>query len=118
MAVAAPQSRPDVRSRRSTGSRSAKHPAARRRVANGVVWIVALALLLAGVVALNVAVLRTNLRIDDLSQKRARLRAENATLESKLATAAATARIEQNAARELGLRPADPARTSYLDMAP
>jgi cell division protein FtsL len=119
MAVAAPQPRPSRRAQPVARKKStAKRPVAQRRVANGVVWIVAVAIVLAGVVALNVAVLRANLRIDELSQKRTELRARNAMLESRLATAAATARIEQSAARDLGLRPADPARTFYVPMAP
>ena len=39
--------------------------APRRRVAGGVVWIGVVAVLLAGVVALNVAVLRLNIRLDE-----------------------------------------------------
>jgi cell division protein FtsL len=90
--------------------------AAQRRLAGGVVWIVVVAVLLAGVVALNVAVLRLNLRFDELGQQRDKLRAENAALSSKLASAAATARIEQLAAQRLGVAPADPAKTVYLDL--
>jgi len=118
MAVAASRTRSAVRSEPSVRAREGRRPATRPHVASGVVWIVVVAVLLAGVVAVNVAVLRTNLRIDDLSQQRARLRAENAALESRLATAAGAARIEQAAAKELGLRPAGPERTSYVDMDP
>lgn len=120
MAAAAPA----PRTRRTPAPQTTPRPvklkpqqrAAQRRLAGGVVWIVIVAVLLAGVVALNVAVLRLNLRFDALGQQRAKLRAENAALSSKLASAAATARIEQLAAQRLGVAPADPAKTVYLDL--
>lgn len=118
MAVAAPQPRSSRQARTAPASRSRAKPAGSRRLASGVVWIAVLAVCFAGLVALNVAVLRANLRIDELGQERAKLRAENASLESRLATAAATARIEQSAAREHGLRPADPSRTFYVPLVP
>jgi cell division protein FtsL len=90
---------------------------AQRRVAGGVVTIVAVAALLAGVVALNVAVLRLNLRLDDLSQQRVKLRAENAALSSKLASSAATPRIQQVAAHQLGVSPATPEQTNFVNLA-
>jgi hypothetical protein len=86
----------------------------RRRVAGGVVWIALVAALLAGVVALNVAVLESNLRLDELGHKRARLRAENAALASKLASAAAAARIQRLAQQRLGVVPAEPDDTFYV----
>ena len=62
------------RPRRAT--RPARRPAggtARRRVAGGVVWIVLVAALLAGIVAVNVAALRLNLESSDsTAQRRAR----------------------------------------------
>jgi hypothetical protein len=71
-------------------------------------------LLLAGVVALNVAVLRLNLRFDDLTQQRAELRAENAELSSKLAVRVSSPRTNSLARRLLGVAPADPSTTTYL----
>ena len=87
---------------------------AQRRLAGGIVWIVAVAALLAGVVALNVAVLRVNLAFDELGQKRAKLRAENAALVSQLASAASTGRVQMLAAEQLGAAPASPDQTTYL----
>jgi cell division protein FtsL len=72
--------------------------------------------LLAGVVALNVTVLRLNLRFDALAQERAELRAENAELASELATRAASPRTSSVARRRLGLEPADPSTLTYLDL--
>jgi cell division protein FtsL len=80
------------------------------------VWIVVVAALLAGVVALNVAVLRVNLAFDELGQKRAKLRAENAALSSQLASAASTGRTQKLAAEQLGARPASPDQTTYVPL--
>jgi cell division protein FtsL len=83
-------------------------------VANGVVWIVVVAVLLAGVVAMNVAVLQLNLRLDDLGRERAKLRAGNAQLSSRLSSAAASAQIESLAKSRLGVVPASSGETTYL----
>ena len=104
-----PQSAPPPRPRRAPARRRAARP----RVANGVVWIVVVAVLLAGVVAMNVAVLQLNLRLDDLGRTRAKLRADNAQLSSRLSSAAAAAQIE-SLARSRGLVPASSAETTYL----
>src|SRR2546421_9370723 len=55
-----------------------------RRVAGGVFWIGVVAALLAGVVAMNVAVLRLNMKLDHLGRERADLRAQNAALSVQL----------------------------------
>jgi hypothetical protein len=94
----------------------ARKAASARRVAGGAVWIVLMGLLLAGVVALNVAVLRLNLRSDELAQQRAELRAENAELASKLAARSSSPRTSSLARRALGLVPADNSTTTYLDL--
>jgi cell division protein FtsL len=73
------------------------------------------AVLLAGVVALNVAVLRLNVRFEELGKERAKLRAENAELASQIATRAASARIH-TLARGRGLVPAGPDQWTYLDL--
>jgi len=62
----------------------------RRRVAGGVVWIGLVAALLAGVVALNVAVLRLNVRLDQTQSERNQLRADNAQLNTEIAAKAPT----------------------------
>jgi hypothetical protein len=85
-----------------------------RRVAGGAAWIVVMGVLLAGVVALNVAVLQLNLRYDELAQERAQLRAENAELASRLASRSSSPRTSSLARRALGVEPADHATTTYL----
>ena len=87
-----------------------------RLLSGGVVWIGLFAVLLSGVVAVNVAVLRLNLQRDRVSQERTQLQADIARLRSELSTAAASARIEAKAERELGLVPADPANTVYVQL--
>lgn len=74
-----------------------------RLLGGGVVWIVLFAALLAGVVAVNVAVLRLNLQFDQVGRERSELRADISRLRSELSSASATARIERLAQKELGL---------------
>jgi hypothetical protein len=104
-----PAARPSPRTRR-------RRAASGRRVAGGAVWIVLVGVLLAGVVALNVAVLRLNLSFDELTQDRAQLRAENAELSSKLAARMSSPRTSSLARRALGLTTADPSTTTYLQL--
>jgi cell division protein FtsL len=85
------------------------------RLTGGIFWISAFAVLLAGVVALNVAVLRVNMTVNDLNKQQAELQAQNQALASQLSSAGSSIRIEQ-AARKLGLVPAPAADTSYLDL--
>jgi hypothetical protein len=93
---------------------------ARRRpdpLRNGVVWIVVVGTLLAGVVALNVAVLQLNVRLDQLGRERAQLRDENAALESQFSTAKASPLIQERARVRLGLVPATASEMTYLELA-
>jgi len=92
----------------------ADHP----RVARGIVWIALIGALLAGVVFMNVVVLRLNIRLDHLGRDRARLRADNAQLASELSSALAAARIQAQARKDLGVVPADPSETVYVDLTP
>jgi cell division protein FtsL len=97
--------------------RPARRDTPRPRVV-GVVWIGALAVLLAGVVAMNVAVLRLNLTLDRLGRERSSLRAENAELNSRISSNAAAPRIQSIAAKRLGLVEATADQTTYLRLAP
>ena len=104
-------------SRQHTRARPAKRTrAAPSRVTGSVLWIGVLAALLAGVVAMNVAVLRLNMRLDHLGRERATLRAENAALYSQLSSAAATGRIQTLAMKRLGYVQASSAQTSYVNI--
>ena len=99
--------------------RSRGRAAARSRrlvLAGGVLWIVLFAVLLAGVVAINVAVLRLNLQLDESGRERTELRADVSLLRSELSSAAATSRIERLARGELGMVDADPDATIYVEL--
>jgi cell division protein FtsL len=85
---------------------------ARPRLAGGVAWIVLVAALLAGIVALNVAALRLNLEVQRLNEEKKQLATENAGSASELSTLAASARIEAMARRKLGL--VAPVETTYV----
>jgi cell division protein FtsL len=76
-------------------------------------WIGAL---LAGVVAVNVAVLRLNVELDRTGRERSQLKADVAGLRAELSSSSATSRIEQVATEELGLVPADPETTTYVPL--
>jgi cell division protein FtsL len=91
---------------------------ARRRAQarGGVLWIVVSGVLLAGVVFVNVAVLRLNLELDRANQQRTKLRAENAALQSELSSQLASPRIAALASRQDGLVPADPSQIGYVDL--
>jgi cell division protein FtsL len=89
-----------------------------RSTLEGVVWIAVVAVLLAGVVAVNVAVLRLNVRLDKASRTRLELQADVARLQSDLSSAGASAQISRNAQSKLGLIPADPNTTRYLKLDP
>jgi len=86
-----------------------------RRLTGGIVWISMFAVLLAGIVAINVAVLRSNMALSDLNKQQLELQAQNQTLQSQVSSAGSSLRIEQ-VARRLGLVPAPAADTSYLDL--
>ena len=69
-APAEPSRKPAVPARPQPRSRPAARRQARPRVAGGVLWIVIVATLLAGIVALNVAVLRLNMQVEQLDNHR------------------------------------------------
>ena len=83
-----------------------------------IVWIAVSGVLLAGVVFVNLAVLRMNLAVDRATQQRANLRAANATLSSQLSAALASPRIQAQARTQDGLVQADPSSIGYVNLAP
>jgi cell division protein FtsL len=108
-----PRGRPRSEPKRRPSAR-----ARRRGLAGGVVWIAVTAVLLTGVVALNVAVLRLNVQLDKLNSERTRLRAEKQALASELGMAAAAPRIENLARKQLGLVQTNPSETTYVRLGP
>ena len=93
--VTAPRRRPPAR--RPAAPVRSRRKATQRRVRGHIVWMTLFAILLFGVVALNVAVLRAHVAVSRLGDERARIEA---------------------AARRLGLIQASAGNTSYLDLMP
>jgi cell division protein FtsB len=81
-----------------------------------VLWIVVVAALLAGIVALNVAVLRLNVEVEQLDGQHSKLVAKRDALQAQLSTATAGGRIENAAVGRLGL--VAPDSTTYLELKP
>ena len=122
-AVAEPAPAPRPRRRTRAAPAPVRTPRLRRaqrrgrlQVTGGIAWMAAFALLLAGVVAINVAVLRANMAVHRLDDERTQLQAQNQELSSKLSAALSAPRIE-SAAHRLGLVQAAAQDTSYLDLA-
>jgi cell division protein FtsL len=117
-AVPVPVAAPAAPRRRPAAARPAVRPAARqgRRLSFGVFWIGVAGVLLAGVVAVHVMVLRQNVELDHASRDRVKLQAENANLSSLLSASISASRIEGLAQRSLGLQSATPEATTYIDL--
>jgi uncharacterized protein HemX len=113
-AIAEPVVRPRPRTQPRTASKARKR--AQTRARGGILWIAVSGILLAGVVFVNVAVLRLNLSLDSTNSERTRLRAENAALQSNLSRELASSQIETRAAREFGLTYADPTQYGYVNV--
>ena len=90
--------------------------AQRARARGGILWIAVSGILLAGVVFVNVAVLRLNLALDSANAERAKLHAENAALSSQLSSELASWRIQHRASTELGLVYADPGNYGHVNL--
>jgi cell division protein FtsL len=115
-AVAAP-SRPRTRPKPVSKPKANVRTRARRKRSRApIAWIVVSAVLLAGVVFVNLAVLRLNLQLDHATRQRTNLRATNAALQSQLSAALASPRIQAQARSQLGLVPA--ASTGYINLTP
>ena len=112
MAVAvAPQSQGPLR--RDPGRAPAAAPGGR---CVGVVWIVICGALLAGIVAVNVAVLRLNISLDKTGRERTQIRADIQSLSSQVSSAQAAGRIQAQAQHDLGVVPADANNTTFITL--
>jgi hypothetical protein len=101
--------------RRPAASVRSRRKPTQRRVRGHIVWMILFALLLFGIVAVNVAVLRAHVAVSQLQDRRAKLEAHNQALASALSAANSAPRIEA-AARRLGEIQASAGNTSYLDI--
>jgi cell division protein FtsL len=113
--IAEPVVRPRPRTKPKTRTKTRKRTHARAR--GGILWIAVSGILLAGVVFVNVAVLRLNLSLDSTNSERTKLRAENAALQSNLSRELASSQIQTRAAKEFGLTYADPSQYGYVNLA-
>ena len=113
-AVAAPA--PARRARPKQPARTRRRAASRPRLLGGIVWIVMLAALLGGIVALNVAVLQLNVRLQQANGGKADVRARNLALAGRLSSAGSAPQVASAAERKLGLVPAAHDQTTYVDL--
>jgi cell division protein FtsL len=88
----------------------------RPHVRTGVAWIVLIGALLAGIVFINVAVLRLNIGLDKLGNQRTQLHNDIAALQSQVSSAQAAARIQAQAQKDLGVKPASTGDTTWVHL--
>ena len=112
-AVAEPLPRP--RPRRQAAAKPKKRQRRGFRVRAPLLWMAVFALLLVGIVTLNVAVLRAHVSVNDLDNQITQLEQHNADLASRLARATAAPRVEA-AARSASLVQVPSLDTGVIDM--
>jgi cell division protein FtsL len=109
---AATPAKPKAAPKRRTTAKTTGRRRARAR--GGVLWIAVTGALLAGVVFVNVAVLRLNLQLDKTNQQFAKLDSANHNLQSQLSSASASPRIQAAAAKADGLVQSDPSTITFI----
>jgi len=108
-----PQDRSKQRARDATLAR--RRP--RSPVAPGVAWVLLLAALFGGIVALNVGALRNSIDASKLDAEGAALRTQNADLTARVAALTGYGRISKLAG-DSGMVQADPSRTDFINLKP
>jgi hypothetical protein len=101
------------RSRPRAGARTRR---AQARARGGILWIAVSGILLAGVVFVNVAVLRMNLALDSANSDRAQLHAQIATLQSEYSSELRSGHITSQAVKQFGLYYQDPSEYGYVHL--
>jgi cell division protein FtsL len=114
-AVAEPVARPRKRVPTAAKPKAQRRSARSFRVRLPLVWMVVFAVLLVGVVAVNVAVLRANVSVNNLNTQISQRQQDIATLKSQYARDTAAPRIEAEA-RRAGLGLASSSETTIVDM--
>jgi cell division protein FtsL len=114
--VAEPLPRPRRRTAATAKPKARKRQQRSFRVRLPLVWMIVFAVLLVGVVTLNVAVLRANVSTTDLDKQIAQRQGAIRSLSSQLSRMTAPPRIAKLAG-QAGLVLAPAAATSYLDLA-
>jgi hypothetical protein len=82
-----------------TRTQPRKRQAQQSRVASGVVWIVLFGVLLAGVIAINVAGLQQRMKLNHLNQERSALLSQTSDSAAKLSARLSDARVGVEARR-------------------
>jgi hypothetical protein len=95
----------------------ARPRAGRSPVGAGVIWVLLLATLFGGIVALNVGALRNSIAASRIDGEAAALRSQNSDLASQIVAHSGYGRISQ-LARNLGMVQAQPSRRDYLRLHP
>jgi hypothetical protein len=95
----------------------ARPRAGRSPVAPGVLWVLLIAVLLGGIVALNVGALRNSISASKIEGQEAALRSQNDALRSVVAERSGLGKINADAAR-YGMIFAQPLRNDYLRLHP
>jgi cell division protein FtsB len=111
-----PVTRPASRPQPARAAPRRRERKAQRTVRGGVAWIVALASLLTGVVAVNVAVLRQNMQLESYGNEQAQLSDQNVELRSQLSQASSQSHIARLASKRLGLVQIGPGQTTYIQL--
>ena len=130
MSAVAPAPSAQPRPRRPAGSDTAQRLPARRRAATlarpsagrsplapGVLWVLLVAVLLGGIVALNVGALRNSIEASRVDGTAAQLRSQNSDLQSLVAKRSGAYLINHEAS-QYGMVLAQPLRSDFLRLHP
>ena len=113
----ATETAPKRRQNRRRPATLARPRAGRSPVAPGVLWVLLIATLLGGIVALNVGALRNSISASKIEGQEAALRSQNDALRSLVAQRSGAGLINADAAR-YGMISAQPLRNDYLRLHP
>jgi cell division protein FtsL len=116
VAAPAPRTAAPRRSARSAAPARKPRPVERGRrglLSGAVLWVVLLAALFGGIVALNVAALRGTIDANRVESEAESLKEQNTALASEVAAMSGYGRIAVKASK-LGMVPAQPARSDYI----
>jgi len=116
-AAPATETAPKRRQNRRRPATLARPRAGRSPVAPGVLWVLLIATLLGGIVALNVGALRNSISASKIEGQEAALRSQNDALRSLVAQRSGSGLINADAVR-YGMVSAQPQRNDYLRLHP
>ncbi len=121
MSIAAPARAPARPRRRADPQapvavpRRARRARPRRLSIGGAAWVIILAALLGGIVALNVAALRDSIEVNRLQARAEQLANENQLAQNQVTSLSSPVAIGIEAGK-LGMHPADPNTTRYVTL--